>query len=54
VKLKCEKYKINGKGISCNDCYFGWECKDMAGKCSAGSREDKTDVIFVKVDDIEE
>lgn len=53
VKLKCEKYKINGKGISCNDCYFGWECKDVAGECSAGSREDKTDVIFVKVEDIE-
>lgn len=49
VKLKCVEYE--GEGNPCDDCYFGWECKDMVGDCSESSREDKSNVIFVKAED---
>lgn len=49
IKLKVEK-----SGRKCDGCYFLGGCKrGITGACSAESREDKTDVIFVKVDDIE-
>ena len=50
VKLKC----IKAEGAICEGCYldeiceFYSQCNALIGYCDA-SREDKTDVIFVKV-----
>lgn len=52
VKLKCDK----GDCGSCNNCYFRYkdDCSvffDFTGSCHFSNRKDKTDVIFVKVED---
>ena len=52
VKLRCEK----GYCCSCDKCYFKdkgncHEFFDFSGSCYASEREDKTDVIFVKVEE---
>lgn len=52
VKLKCEK----GIGESCINCHFRYndDCTcffDFTGSCKSSEREDKIDVIFVKVED---
>lgn len=51
VKLKCIKYC--GIIQKCDACFFGYtECSHkILGSCSKINREDKTDVIFVKVED---
>lgn len=53
VKLKCTK-----SGFSCDGCYFlgsSWDCRVInrliTGTCIKPEREDKTDVIFVKVEE---
>lgn len=47
VKLKVEK-----SGRKCDGCYFLGGCKRrITGACSAESREDNTDVIFVEVEE---
>lgn len=52
VKLKCKK-AING----CVGCFlcdiitFQDDCKILVGECDKRMREDKQDVIFVKVED---
>lgn len=54
VKLKCVKSE---KLTSCNGCFCSAKdepCKAnvrIFGKCDARSREDKTDVIFKKVEE---
>lgn len=46
INLKVEK-----SGRICDGCYFLGGCKRrITGACSAESREDKTDVIFVEVE----
>lgn len=48
IKLKCIE-----SGSNCNNCYFGEMCKlEVVGNCSDANREDKTNVIFVKVEDL--
>lgn len=52
IKLKCEK----GICESCANCNFRYkdDCSvffDFTGSCNASDREDKTDVIFVKVEE---
>lgn len=47
IKLKVEK-----SGRKCDGCYLINGCKlTITGPCSQESREDKTDVIFVKVEE---
>lgn len=47
VKLKCIK-----SSSLCANCYFIRRCNhEITGYCFAESRDDKTDVIFVKVED---
>lgn len=54
AKLKCVKAPCGGR--KCYECvlYYDWEdvClgQDFAGECGRRDREDKTDVIFVKVE----
>lgn len=54
VKLKVEKAKYKGNK-SCIGCFlYNKECFDdvvFTGRCDAKGREDKTDVIFVEVED---
>lgn len=49
VKLKCKNEK------KCSDCFFHSFCTidvdKITGCCSHTERDDKTDVIFVKVED---
>lgn len=57
IKLRCEETR--NIGGCCEGCFFHFRCfKDstgaISGPCSRTEREDKTDVIFVKVEDIEE
>lgn len=52
VKLKCEKVHCE----TCMDCYFRYEdnCEvffKFIGSCCASNRVDKTNVIFVKVEE---
>lgn len=53
IKLKCVEYK----GIHpCEECFFHCKClraltKILVGCCDKYRREDKTDVIFVKVEE---
>lgn len=55
VKLKVEKVK--GNNHLCNGCFFNnsmHECENnkyFIGSCSSKGREDKNNVIFVKVED---
>lgn len=57
VKLKVEKANYGGWGSRCNDCEFQclscdfYSYEDYLGECKADLREDKTDVIFKKVED---
>lgn len=52
VKLKCEKATID-----CTNCFFegvDYCCtsiNEMTGSCDSSEREDKTNVVFVKVED---
>lgn len=54
IKLKVVK---STKWNSCEGCYMTnlpGQCKsyyDLIGKCLRGEREDKTDILFVKVED---
>lgn len=50
IKLKCVHAKKEG---CCDSCYFKYrQCSDdIVGLCSSYSRKDKTDVIFIKVED---
>lgn len=52
VKLKCVKQE---EGLDCVGCFFEDCCMFALGKifgeCSSREREDKTDIIFVKVED---
>lgn len=51
LKLKCVKpYDIHKRCSHCFlvDCY---QCMDIVGNCIHNIREDKTDVIFVKVEE---
>lgn len=58
IKLKVEKanygvlkdYKCNGCEFECLSCDF-YFYDSYIGQCNAGLREDKTDVIFKKVED---
>lgn len=56
LNLKCVEYK-GGAADRCDECVFddNGECIDrfdnIVGKCSHLNREDKTNVIFVKVED---
>lgn len=55
ITLKVEQ----GDGVNCNKCFFSRICNqkcekdviEMVGGCVPSEREDKTDVIFVKVED---
>lgn len=52
IKLKCEGRHYG----ACANCYFRYkdDCSDvfdLVGSCYASDREDKTDVIFVKVEE---
>lgn len=55
IKLKVEKVK--GDNHLCNGCFFYnsmYECENdkyFIGSCSSKEREDKNNVIFVKVED---
>lgn len=59
VKLKCIIEPIN-RSERCDGCFFddNGDCIDrfnnIVGECSHTNRKDKTNVIFVKVEDIEE
>lgn len=47
IKLKCVK-----DDNSCDHCYFKGVCKyEVTGGCCSEDREDKTNVVFVKVED---
>lgn len=47
IKLKC----VEGHN-ACEGCYFEAHClHEVAGRCGASSRADKTEVIFVKVEE---
>lgn len=49
IKLKCIEY--TGSRYCCDECFIGWGCRrEIFGSCSKEVREDKTDVIFVRVD----
>ena len=53
IKLRCEESRITGS--CCEGCFFHFHCfkentLDIAGNCAKIHREDKTDVIFVKVE----
>lgn len=56
VELKCQESTIK-ECYQCKDCYFFnqvLKCNelfDMIGYCDHRKREDKTDVIFVKVEE---
>lgn len=55
IKLKVKE----GKNYSCNECYFyhddslscGGEIEKLIGKCTSMERSDRTNVMFVKVED---
>lgn len=57
AKLKCVKAPCNYQIESCYQCalYYNWEdmClgQEFVGNCNKREREDKTDVIFVKVEE---
>lgn len=57
AKLKCVKAPYKYQSDNCYQCalYYGWEdmClrQGFVGECDGIEREDKTDVIFVKVED---
>lgn len=53
VKLRCEKIETYYcDGCFLNDvCETQGCCKELVGECGSMNREDKTDVIFVKVED---
>lgn len=53
VKLKCVKQE---KGLGCSSCFFDnfsscFSLTPLTGECDKRVREDKTDVIFVKVEE---
>lgn len=53
IKLRCEKVT---SFKCCDGCFFHISCLkcisgEIAGSCAGYAREDKTDVIFVKVED---
>lgn len=57
IKLRCEESQIIGS--CCEGCFFNFRCfkeitRNIAGPCARTHRKDKTGVIFVKVEDIEE
>lgn len=51
LKLKC--VKVDDPHKQCDQCFLGecWQCSDIAGDCMSSIREDKQDVIFVKVEE---
>lgn len=51
LRLKCIKTDDTYK--QCDQCFLGecWQCSDIAGDCMSSIREDKQNVVFVKVDD---
>lgn len=54
IKLRCEESRITGS--CCEGCFFHFSCfkettENIAGPCARTHRNDKTDVIFVKVED---
>ena len=54
VKLRCEKKPQYCKPLRrCEYCFLvpNIRCNKLGGNCSSCTREDKTDVIFVKVED---
>lgn len=57
VKLKCVKAPCKYQSDNCYQCalYYDWEdvClgQEFIGECGRREREDKTDVIFVKVEE---
>lgn len=58
VKLRVEMADENSL-FPCSTCFFSGSCyidriEKAIGSCEWEKREDQTDVIFVKVDDIEE
>lgn len=52
VKLKCVKQE---EELECNGCFFEDYCTfdlgNVFGECASREREDKTDVIFAKVEE---
>lgn len=50
LRLKCVKADDTYK--QCDQCFLGecWQCSDIAGDCMSSIREDKQNVVFVKVD----
>lgn len=57
AKLKCVKAPCKGRYDSCSQCIFYDDCQEVCsipyfiGNCYKTQREDKTDVIFKKVED---
>lgn len=54
IKLKVEESR--GESSCCDGCFFHFRCFKastgvISGSCARTDREDKTDVIFVKVED---
>lgn len=50
IKLKCIEYE--DENHSCRKCFFRYKCDfDIVGFCSSKNREDRTNVIFVKVEE---
>lgn len=54
IKLRCEESRIIGS--CCEGCFFHFYCfkettRNIAGPCARTQRKDKTDVIFVKVEE---
>lgn len=54
VKLRCEESRTTGS--CCEGCFFHFRCfkettGNIAGSCARTERKDKTDVIFVEVED---
>lgn len=54
IKLRCEESQIIGS--CCEGCFFHFCCfkettGNIAGPCARTHRKDKTDVIFVKVEE---
>lgn len=53
IRLRCEETR--NIGACCEGCFFNYRCfKAVTGKitgpCARTHREDKTDVVFIKVD----
>ena len=50
IQLKCIEY--TGNRYPCDECFLDWGCRrEIFDNCSKEVREDKTDVIFVKVEE---